>query len=184
MKGYFRNEPATREALAGGWFHTGDIGHLDEQGRLMITDRLKDLIVTAGGKKVAPQPVENRLRESPWIAEAILIGDQRPYVVCLLVPDFPRLEAEARERGWPLGSRDELLSHPEVRELFQRAVDQANRHLAPFETVKRFALLDRELSQDQGEITPTLKVKRRVVSARFAGMIDPLYREPRVAAAS
>ena len=175
MRGYFRNEQATREALADGWFHTGDVGHLDAEGRLVITDRLKDLIVTAGGKKVAPQPLENRLRESPWIAEAILVGDRRPYVVALLVPDFGKLEAEAKARGWAADSRAALLAHPEVLAHYQREIETLNVGLAPFERIKRFSLLERELSQEAGEITPTLKVRRRIVGQKFGEVIERLY---------
>jgi long-chain acyl-CoA synthetase len=114
MKGYFKNEEATRAAVRDGWFHTGDVGHLEADGALTITDRLKDLLVTAGGKKVAPQPLELKLKASPWIAEAVLLGDRRPYVVCLIVPDFAALEAEAAARGWAFAGRDELIHRPEV----------------------------------------------------------------------
>ena len=175
MRGYFHNDDATREALRDGWFHTGDIGHLDAEGYLVITDRLKDLLVLAGGKKVAPQPLETKLKTSPWISEAILLGDRRPYVVGLLIPDFVALEAEAKARGWSAAARRELLDRPEVRTLYQGAVDRLNGDLAPFEQIKRFALLDRDLSQENGELTPSLKVKRRVIAERFAPRIEELY---------
>jgi long-chain acyl-CoA synthetase len=175
MRGYYRNEPATREAIRDGWFHTGDIGHLDADGYLVITDRLKDLLVTAGGKKVAPQPLEARLKASKWVSEAVLLGDQRPYVVALLVPNFANLEAEARERGWPHKSVDELIANPAVHALYQSLIDQINSELARFEQIKKFALLDHELTQESGELTPTLKVKRRVVMERYASLIEGLY---------
>ena len=175
MLGYYRNEPATREALRDGWFHTGDIGHLDADGYLVITDRLKDLLVTAGGKKVAPQPLEARLKTSKWVSEAVLLGDQRPYVVALIVPNFANLDAEARERGWPHKSVDELIANPAVHALYQSLIDQINSELARFEQVKKFALMDHELTQDSGELTPTLKVKRRVVMERYASLIEGLY---------
>jgi long-chain acyl-CoA synthetase len=175
MRGYFRNEEATREALRDGWFHTGDIGHLDADGYLVITDRLKDLLVLAAGKKVAPQPIEKTLRQSPWIAEAVLLGDRRPYVVCLIVPDFAALDAEAKARGWTLTPRRTLLDRAEVRALYRAEVDRANADLARYEQIKRFALIDRELSPEAGELTPTLKVKRRVVMERFAPVIEELY---------
>ncbi|HET7225703.1 MAG TPA: long-chain fatty acid--CoA ligase [Candidatus Eisenbacteria bacterium] len=175
MKGYWHNEAATREALRDGWFHTGDVGRFDSQGRLYITDRLKDLIVTAGGKKVAPQPIEARLKTSRWINEAVLVGDRRPYVSALIVPEFAALEAEARARGWPAGSRQELLSSPGVNALYEAELERVNGGLAPFETIKRFALLERELSQDSGELTPTLKVRRRIVDERYAQVIGELY---------
>jgi len=182
MKGYYRNEAATREALRDGWFHTGDVGHLDDDGYLVITDRLKDLLVLAGGKKVAPQPLEGKLKTSPWIAEVVMIGDRRSYVTCLIVPDFPALEAEARARGWTTADRRGLLEHADVRALYQAELDRLNADLAPFEQIKRFALLDRELSQEAGELTPTLKVKRKVVMATFAPVIEQLYARQRVMA--
>jgi long-chain acyl-CoA synthetase len=175
MKGYFRNEEATRAAIRDGWFHTGDVGLLDSDGFLHITDRLKELLVTAGGKNVAPQPIESRLKARKWIAEAVLIGDHRPCVVALLVPNFAVLESEARGHGWTFTQRRELLERAEVRAIYQQEVDRVNADLAPFEQVKTFALLDRELSQDAGELTPTLKVKRRVILKKFGDVIEGLY---------
>uniref|UniRef100_A0A832I2V0 Long-chain fatty acid--CoA ligase n=1 Tax=Eiseniibacteriota bacterium TaxID=2212470 RepID=A0A832I2V0_UNCEI len=175
MKGYFGNDEATRAAIRGGWFHTGDVGHLDADGYLVITDRLKDLLVTAGGKKVAPQPIEGELKASRWIAEAVLLGDRRPYVVALLVPNFVNLQTYAQNHGWAFGSKEELLRLPQAQALYQAEVDAVNAGLAPFETVKRFALLPRELSQEAGELTPTLKVRRRIVQEKFAELIESLY---------
>ena len=175
MRGYFRNDAATAAALRDGWFHTGDVGHLDPDGYLVITDRLKDLLVTAGGKKVAPQPLEGQLKRSKWISEAVMLGDKRPYCICLLVPNFAHLELRARERGWTHDSRRELLAHPQVVARYQREIDKLNEHLAPFETIKRFALLDRDLSQEAGELTPTLKVRRRIVTDKFHDLIESLY---------
>ena len=184
MKGYFRNEEATRTAIRDGWFHTGDVGHLDDQGYLVITDRLKDLLVTAGGKKVAPQPVEAKLKTSKWVSEAVLLGDRRPFVVCLLVPNFANLEAEARGHGWSFGSLPELLERPEVQALYQTVIDGVNEGLARFEQIKQFALLDRELTQESGELTPTLKVRRRIIMERYGPIIERLYRGQQASAAS
>jgi long-chain acyl-CoA synthetase len=178
MQGYWHNEEATEEALRGGWFHTGDVGFLDSDGYLHVTDRLKDLLVTSGGKNVAPQPIEARLKASKWITEAVLIGDHRPCIVALLVPKFERLESLARRNGWPFASRRELLAHPEILAIFQRRMDLLNETLAPFERIKRFALLDREMTQEGGELTPTLKVRRRVIRERHAGLIESLYASP------
>jgi long-chain acyl-CoA synthetase len=178
MLGYYKNEEATRTAIRDGWFHTGDVGRLDAEGRLHITDRLKDLLVTAGGKKVAPQPLEARLKQTPWVGEAVLLGDRRPYVVALLVPNFAALEAEARQRGWSFGSRAELLARPDATGLYQDVIDRLNAGLAPFEQIKYFALLERELTQDQGELTPTLKVRRRIIADRYASLIESLYARP------
>jgi long-chain acyl-CoA synthetase len=175
MQGYYRNEAATRDAIRDGWFHTGDIGHLDPDGFLVITDRLKDLLVLAAGKKVAPQPLEAKLKLSPWVGEAVLLGDRRPYVVCLIVPNFVSLEAEAKTRDWAHVSRRELIERDPVRQLYQAEIDRLNADLAPFEQIKRFALIDRELSQECGELTPTLKLKRRVIAENFTAAIETLY---------
>jgi long-chain acyl-CoA synthetase len=175
MAGYLKNEAATREALRDGWFHTGDIGRLEADGTLTITDRLKDLLITAGGKKVAPQPLEAKLKTSKWISEAVLLGDRRPYVACLIVPNFAALEAEAAVRGLSVSSREDLTRLPEVRALFAAEIERLNADLAQFEKVKRFDLLPRELSQDAGELTPTLKVKRRVIAQKFSDTIERLY---------
>jgi long-chain acyl-CoA synthetase len=175
MRGYFRNEEATRVALRDGWFHTGDVGRLDADGYMFITDRLKDLLVTAGGKKVAPQPIEGRLKTSKWIAEAVLLGDQRPYVVALLVPNFVNLEAQAKAQGWTASTRDALLREPGALALYQAEIDRVNADLAKFEKIKHWALLNRDLSPEAGELTPTLKVRRRVVQEKFADIIGALY---------
>ena len=175
MLGYYHNDEATRDALRDGWFHTGDVGRLEADGSLTITDRLKDLLVTSGGKKVAPQPLEARLKASKWVSEAILVGDRQPFVACLLVPNFANLEAEAKARGWSYRSPGELVERPEVRALYQAEIDAVNAGLASFESIKKFSLLDRELTQEAGELTPSLKVKRRVIAERFADVIGRLY---------
>jgi long-chain acyl-CoA synthetase len=183
MKGYHNKPEATREALdPEGWFHTGDIGELDAEGFLRITDRKKDLIVTAGGKKVAPQPIEARLKNSRWVSEAVLLGDRKPYVVALLAPDFAPLEAEAKARGWAFATRRELVGRAEVLSLYQREIEAVNQDLAPFEQIKKFVLLENEMTQDRGELTPTLKVRRRVVAEKYASLIEGLYAGPAVAA--
>jgi len=178
MQGYWRNPEATEQAMRGGWFHTGDVGFLDEEGYLHITDRLKDLLVTAAGKNVAPQPLENRLKGSKWITEAVVLGDRRPYVVALLVPSFERLESLARRQDWPFAGRQELLARPEILGIYQRRVDRLNATLAPFEQIKRFALLDQEPTHESGELTLTLKVRRRVFHERHADLIEQLYTSP------
>jgi long-chain acyl-CoA synthetase len=178
MQGYWHNEKATEEAIRDGWFHTGDVGFLDSDGYLHLTDRLKDLLVTSGGKNVAPQPIEARLKASKWITEAVLIGDHRPCIDALLVPNFERLESLARRNGWPFASRRELLERPEILAIVQRRMDRLNESLAPFEQIKRFALLDQEMTQEGGELTPTLKVRRRVIRERHAGLIESLYAYP------
>ncbi len=179
MLGYYHNTEATNAAIRDGWFHTGDVGRIDERGYVFITDRLKDLLVTAGGKKVAPQPVEAALKESRWISEAVLLGDRRPYIVCLLVPDFAALDAEAASRGWDeVSDRARFLARPDVRALFQAEITRVNTGRSSFEQIKKFALLENELTQHNGELTPSLKVKRRVVTERYKELIEGMYEAP------
>ena len=173
--GYLNNEEATREALRDGWFHTGDIGRLDADGYLYVTDRLKDLIVTACGKKVAPQPLEVRLKQSPIISEAVLLGDQRPFIVALLIPEFPALEAAAREHGWSFQDHAGLLASTEVRALYQTEIDRLNNELSQYERVKRFTLIDAVFSPETGELTPSLKVRRKIVMEKYAPIIENMY---------
>jgi len=178
MPGYFNNPTATAEVLAGGWFHTGDVGEIDTDGSLRITDRLKDLIVTAGGKKVAPQPIEARLKAFQYLSEAVLIGDSRKYVAALVVPNFHNLEQHARQHGIAFTSHTELVASPAVLKLFGDFLGQVNNELAPFERIKRFRILDRELAAHTGELTPSMKVKRNVVMKTFAASIESMYAEP------
>ena len=176
MRGYWNKPDATAVAIdSDGWFATGDIGELESDGMLRITDRKKDLLVTAGGKNVAPQPIENQLKASPLIENAVLFGDRKPFVVALLVPAFEELDRWAHERGFDPSDRAALLGRPETAAAFQAVVDEVNQGLARFEAVKRFRLVPEPFTMDQGELTPTLKVKRRVVEKRYARLIDDLY---------
>ena len=177
MRGYFNKPEATAEALADGWFHTGDIGHLDADGYLTITDRKKDLLVTSGGKKIAPQPIEAILKRSPLVSEAVILGDRRKYAAALIVPAFAALERRLKDLGRPPGPRDALITRPDVIALYQEIVDALNRELAQFERIKRIALLPSEFSVESGELTPTLKVKRKVVEQKWAREIAELYAE-------
>jgi long-chain acyl-CoA synthetase len=183
MTGYYNKAAATAEAIKDGWFHTGDIGTLDAEGYLRITDRKKDLLVTSGGKKIAPQPIENVLKQSPLIAEAVVLGDRQKYAAALIVPDFAALERRLRDLGRPPSShaspaaseRAELVERADVRALYQEIVDGLNRELSQFERIKRIAILPREFSIDSGELTPSLKVKRKVVEEKYAAVIQGLY---------
>jgi long-chain acyl-CoA synthetase len=176
MKGYYRHPADTAAVLApDGWFRTGDIGLLDADGFLVITDRKKDIIVTTGGKNIAPQPIEQRLRSIPLVAEAVVIGDRRPHLVALLVPKFEDLEAYAHSAGIDFTSRADLVSNRRVRAVFRRDIDAQSKQLAGFERVRRFALLDRPLTIADGEITPTLKVRRQRVAEIWAAVIESLY---------
>jgi long-chain acyl-CoA synthetase len=175
MAGYYNKPAETGEVLRDGWFHTGDIGTLDADGYLRITDRKKDLLVTSGGKKIAPQPLEAVLKRSPLVAEAVLLGDRRKYASALILPDFKALERRLQELGRPPAPRDQLVTRPDVVALYQEIVDGINRDLSQFERIKRIAILPAEFSVETGELTPTLKVRRKVVEDRWRETIDRLY---------
>jgi long-chain acyl-CoA synthetase len=176
MQGYFKNPEATREVIdEAGWFHTGDIGYLDKDNYLFITDRKKDLIKTAAGKFVAPQPIENSLKTSPYILNAMVIGDKRKFVVALLVPNLTTVSAKAQEQGIKFASNAGLAAHPWVHALIDSEVKRLTANLAQYETIKRFALLPEDFTFDNGSLTFTLKLKRRVVEQQYAGVIQSLY---------
>jgi long-chain acyl-CoA synthetase len=176
MRGYYRKPEATAEAIdPEGWFHTGDIGFLDRDGCLVITDRKKDIIVTSGGKNIAPQPIENRLKTNRFFTEVVMIGNRRNFPSALVVPSFDTLESWAKEKGIPPGPRTELVRRPEVVAHYQHLVNEMTADLAQFEKIKKIALLTKEFTQESGEITPTLKVKRRVVEERYKATIDAMY---------
>ena len=177
MKGYYKKEAETREVFDGDWFRTGDIGRFDEDGFLVITDRKKDLIVTSGGKNVAPQPIENLLKTIPSVATAVVVGDRRRFVAALVVPDFAKLEDHARSAGIPFADRAALVRDPRVVAFVMSEVDRVTTGLAPYERVKKIALLDRDFEIERDEITPSLKVKRAIVADRYKDVIDGLYAE-------
>ena len=177
MQGYYKREEETREVMEGGWLHTGDIGRLDPDGFLFITDRKKDLIVTAGGKNVAPQPIESVLGLNPYIAGAVVVGEGRRFISALVVPDFEKLEAYARANNILFRDRAELCSRPDIVDFMLAEVNRSTPDLASYERVKKIALLDRDFDIASGEITPTLKVRRAIVEAKYKGLIDSLYRE-------
>ena len=176
MKGYYKKPEATAEAIdKDGWFHTGDIGLLDPQGYLIITDRKKDILVTSGGKKIAPQPIENLLKANTLLTEVVMIGNERHFPSALVVPNFEQLEKWAKQKGLPFASREELIAKPEVVELYEGAIKDASADLAQFEKIKKITLLAREFSLESGELTPTLKVKRRFVEQKYKDVIDRMY---------
>jgi long-chain acyl-CoA synthetase len=177
MKGYYKKEAETQEAFEGSWFHTGDIGYLDQDGFLTITDRKKDLIVTSGGKNVAPQPIENLLMTCPYISTVVVIGDKRRFITALVVPNFEKLEELATKRDISFTDRKDLIKNQEIVKFIQSEIDKATVSLASYEKIKKVALLDRELEIEKGEITPTLKVRRAAVENRYQELIGRLYRE-------
>jgi len=178
FQGYYKDPEATAEVLdADGWLRTGDVGTLDEDGFLHITDRKKDILVTAGGKNVAPQNIENELKTSAYVSQALVLGDRRPYVAALLTLDAAEIGRWAAEQGVE-GDTESLASNPRVHRLLQEVVDGVNRDRSRYEQVKRFAILPRDFTMDAEEITPTLKLRRRVVQEHFADEIDELYASP------
>jgi len=175
MQGYYQRPEETRETLTpDGWLHTGDIGYLDADGYLYVTDRMKDLLKTAAGKFVAPQPIENTLKTSPFILNAAVVGDKRKFVCALIVPHFANIEAKAREVGLTFASPAELAAHPWVRALIDGEIRRLTAHLANYETIKRFAVLGEDFTFDNDGLTYTLKLKRRIIEQRFHDVIDQL----------
>ncbi|NOZ95635.1 MAG: long-chain fatty acid--CoA ligase [Acidobacteria bacterium] len=178
MKGYWNKPEKTAEVFdEEGFFHTGDIAVIDEDGFLKITDRKKDLIVTAGGKNVAPQPIESTLKSAPFVDNVVLIGDRRKYIVALFSPNTEEIERWATEQGIAYEAVEDLYQHPKILAELQKIVDATNKGLARYEQVKKFAVLPMMLSVEGGHLTPTLKVKRRVVEKEFADTIEALYAE-------
>ena len=176
MRGYWQNDEATRQTLTqDGWLKTGDIGRLDADGYLYVTDRKKEILVTAGGKNVPPQPIEEAVCNDAFIEQFVVLGDGRPFIAALIVPAWGRLEPWARENGLDPTDRAALVQHPTVVAHFRGCIDKHCEHLASFETVKQFAILENELSIESGELTPTMKVKRRIVEDRHSGLIEALY---------
>jgi long-chain acyl-CoA synthetase len=179
FQGYYKNEDATKETLEDGWLHTGDLGRLDEDGFLYITGRKKDIIITAGGKNITPANLENGLKQNRWISQAVVIGDRRPYLIALVTLDPEEAPALAEQLGLDDASLPALAANEAVRAEVQGAVDEVNSHVGPVEQIKRFEILDHDLSQETGELTPTLKVKRNVVHEKFADVVDRVYAAPR-----
>ena len=184
MQGYYNLPHATAEAFTeDGYFRTGDIGMLDAQGYLKITDRKKDLLKTSGGKYVAPQPIENALKFSNLISQAVVIGDRRKYCSALIVPNREALGPVLLSKGIKLDDRDTLLSDPRVVEIYEQVVRDLTGHLPRYEQIKKIALLPNELTIESGELTPTLKVKRKVVAERYGDVIESMYSDADVAGA-
>jgi len=178
MRGYYNLPDATREAIdPEGWFHTGDIGEFDAEGYLKITDRKKDLIKTAGGKYVAPQPIENTVKLNKFVANAVVLGDQRKFPIILVAPNFDSLQPWAKERNLVYTSRAELLALPDVQAKMEREVVGGLRDLAKFEMPKKVVLIERDFTIESGELTPTLKVKRRAVEKNYKALIERVYAE-------
>lgn len=177
MKGYYKKDAETEEVFDGDWFRTGDIGHFDEDGFLVITDRKKDIIVTSGGKNVAPQQIENLLKTSPYIANAVITGDRRKFVSALIVPEFEKLEEYASSGRIAFADRAELIQKRAIMDFLMKEIERVSVNLASYEKVKKIVLLEKDFDIDAGELTPTLKVKRNIIEKKYKDLIDSLYVE-------
>ena len=175
--GYYKKPEATAEAFRDGWFHTGDVGRFDEDGFLVITDRIKDLIITSGGKNIAPQKIETVYAKDHFIEQFIAIGDRRKFISALVVPNFEPLEDYAREQGISYRTREELVENPAILAMYKERINSRSAELAPYEQVKAFALLPAPFAQETGELTPTQKIKRKVVADKYAAQIEAMYPE-------
>jgi long-chain acyl-CoA synthetase len=173
--GYYRDKEATETALEGGWMHTGDIGEIDEEGYLKITDRKKDLIITAGGKNISPSEIENKLKFSPYIAQAMVIGDGKKFVSAIIQIDMENVGLWAQKKMIPYTTFKDLSGKPEVYKLIQEEVNKANKELARVENVRKFILLDKELDHDDDELTATQKIRRKIIFEKYPHYVDQIY---------
>jgi len=176
FQGYWKNPEQTALAIQDGWFHTGDIAKIDADGYLFITDRKKDLIVNAGGKKIAPQELENLLKTDKFISSVMVYGDRKPYLTALVVPDFEALQKYARYKKIDFLDQCDLVNHPQVLNLIRRRIDKVQHSLPSYRQIKRFTLLSRDFTGEKGEVTPTLKIKRNIVGQHYAHLLEDLYR--------
>jgi len=177
FRGYWNRPEETSNAFAEGWFKTGDIGNLDEEGFLSVTDRKKDLLKTSGGKFIAPRPIENSIKLNALIGTAVVLGDRRKFAFVIISPHFPLLEEWARANLVSFSSRQELVASPKVKALYEGIVAEVNRGLARYETLKRVLLVSEEFTASDGALTPTLKLRRKVIEERYRKQIDDLYSE-------
>jgi long-chain acyl-CoA synthetase len=176
FQGYLNQPEKTAETVVDGWLHTGDVGRFDDDGYLRITDRLKDIIVTAGGKNVTPSELENQIKFSPYITDAVVIGDRRPYLTCLVMIDHDNVEKYAQDHDIPFTNFASLCRTPEILELIQREVDRVNAAFARVEQIKQFRLIENKLTAEDEELTPTMKLKRKLVNEKYKPLIEAMYR--------
>jgi long-chain acyl-CoA synthetase len=175
MKGYWKDEEATAEVIKDGWFYTGDIGVIDADGYLKITDRKKHIIVTSGGKNIAPLPIENLILDSPYVDQVMIIGEKRPFLIALIVPDFVKLRDFSAEHQIKTANTKELIATKEVMQIYDKLLKSISRQLATHEKVRKFLLVDEPFSIENGMMTPTLKLKRKEIISKYNTEIDNLY---------
>ncbi len=175
MKGYWKDEAATNEVIVNGWFHTGDIGEVDKEGYLKITDRKKHIIVTSGGKNIAPMPIENMIAESPYVDQVVVIGEKRPFLIALIVPDFSKLKEFATAEHISVSGNKALIEHKSVQSLYEKLMRTVSRQLATHEKVRKFVLIEDPFTVENGHMTPTLKLKRKAITTKYANEIDKTY---------
>lgn len=176
FKGYYKNPEASQETLKDGWLYSGDVGEIDEDGYVKITDRKKDIIVTAGGKNITPQYIENKLKFSPYINDAVVIGDRKKYLTCLIMIDEENVVKYAQDNKIQFSTYKDLTEHPDIIKLIQGEVDKVNETLSRVEQIKKFRILPKKLYEEDGEVTPTMKVKRKFVNQAFKDLIDSMYK--------
>jgi long-chain acyl-CoA synthetase len=176
IQGYLNKPDKTAETIRDGWLHTGDVGRIDEDGFVYIHDRLKDIIITAGGKNITPSEIENQLKFSPYISDAVVVGDQRPYLTCLVMIDQDNVTKYAQDLDVPFTNYTSLCHTQEVKDLVGSEIERVNSNFAQVETIKKFRLIDQLLDPEDEELTPTMKLKRKVVNEKYIDLIESMYK--------
>jgi long-chain acyl-CoA synthetase len=173
--GYLNQPEKTAEAVRDGWLHTGDVGFVDNEGYVKITDRMKDIIITAGGKNITPSEIENQLKFSPYISDAVVIGDRRKYLTCLVMLDYDNVAKYAQDENVPFTDFASLCRTREITSLISSEIEKVNRDFARVETIKQFRLIDQQLTAEDEELTPTMKLRRKFVNEKYKVLIDGMY---------